>query len=199
MIIESLQVSLREGGLTPQQFRSALLDVPARDRDTFVDTLLEFDVPDDSAALPKGCVPYLPCAVDALLDVVTATKLGPTDVLVDVGSGVGRALAVLHLLSGAKAIGIEVQPDLVRSARAVRTRFPSLDLETIEAEVHGALPVRGSVYFAYCPFSGARFEAFVDSLQSAGPFRLACVDVTHLPRPWLETSVVGAVQCSIRR
>lgn len=51
------------------------------------------------------------------MESVDRAQVGPTDVFVDVGSGVGRAMAFVHLLSG--VIGIEVQSRLVRAARDV--------------------------------------------------------------------------------
>ena len=42
-----------------------------------------------------------------------------SDVFVDVGSGLGRAAALVHLMTGARAIGLEVQPALVAAARDI--------------------------------------------------------------------------------
>ena len=55
-------------------------------------------------------MPYLPCPVDTLLRVIEHAPLGAADVFVDVGSGLGRAAALVHLLTGARAVGLEVQP-----------------------------------------------------------------------------------------
>jgi SAM-dependent methyltransferase len=101
-------------------FRNALLAVPSDDRDTWLDQVLGLGAPPiDGPELPRGCVPYLPCSVDALVDIVERADVGPTDVFVDVGSGVGRAIALVHLLTGAEVVGIEVQAKLVEVAREV--------------------------------------------------------------------------------
>src|SRR5689334_22751801 len=90
----------------PAAFRAALLDVPFLERDAWVDRVLGLNgPPEDGPELPNGCVPYLPCAVDVLLQAVKLAAIGPTDVFVDVGSGVGRAAAVVSLLTGARVIG----------------------------------------------------------------------------------------------
>ena len=47
---------------------------------------------------------------------------------------------------------------------------------------------RGSVFFLYCPFSGARLEQLLDGLEAvarARPIRICCVDLALPPRPWL--------------
>ena len=103
--------------MTPT-FRAALLDVPPAERDAWLDRLLGIDgLPDDDPALPRGCVPYLPCAVDAVLRVVDLAALTAADVVVDVGAGVGRAAALLHLLTGAAIVGIELQPALAQGVQ----------------------------------------------------------------------------------
>ena len=49
--------------------------------------------------------------------IIEHARIDATDVFVDIGSGIGRAAAIVHLLTGAKAIGVEIQPQLVRAAR----------------------------------------------------------------------------------
>src|SRR5262249_18543482 len=101
----------------PPAFRAALLGVPAGERDAWVDRVLGLDgLPDDGPALPAGGVPYLPCSVEVLLRMVDEASVGSGDVFVDVGAGPGRAIALVHLLTGAAAVGLEIQPALVSAA-----------------------------------------------------------------------------------
>lgn len=166
--------------------RSTLDALPADARDAWVDDLLGLDVPDDDGAdLPRGCVPYLPCAVHLLLQLIDDAAVRAADVFVDVGSGTGRALALVHRLTGADAIGIEVQSHLVDAAR--RT---SPGLTTLHGDALDILPLahRGTVFFFYCPFSGDRLERALDHLESIArdhAIRLCTVDLPVLRRPWL--------------
>ena len=97
----------------PSLFRAALLRVPPTERDAWLDSVLDLgDLPADGPDLPRGCVPYLPAPVDALLRVVERAPVRPSDVFVDVGSGVGRAVALVHLLTGAPAAGLEIERNL---------------------------------------------------------------------------------------
>lgn len=175
---------------SPAEARAALEVVPPLERDAWADALLGLrDVPEDGPELPPGGVPYLPCAIEALREV--ASVLGPHDVVVDLGSGVGRAAAVLAMLSGAEVVGVEIQPALVSTARVLAARVPSLRLHFIEgdaAELPGRAP-EATLFFLYCPFGGARLDRLLERVEAIAhtrEVRLACVDLPLPPRPWLE-------------
>jgi SAM-dependent methyltransferase len=176
----------------PAPFRAALLGVPPQGRDAWLDVVLGLDaLPDDGPALPRGCVPYIPCTVDALLRVVEGARIGPADVFVDIGAGAGRAATLVHLLTGATAIGIEIQPELVRVARELASRFGLARVSYVEGDgaALAAEITTGTVYFLYCPFSGDRLAkvlAALETLAHARPIRVGCVDLPLPPCPWLE-------------
>ncbi|SFP50536.1 methyltransferase domain-containing protein [Sphingomonas rubra] len=70
-----------------------------------------------SAPEPRADVPYVPtpdAVVAAMLDMA---KVGPGDVLIDLGSGDGR-IPIAAGERGARALGIEIDGDLVARARA---------------------------------------------------------------------------------
>lgn len=172
-------------------FREALLAVPPRDRDAWVDLQLGFETPpEDDATLPRGCVPYLPCAVDAVVRAVDLARITEGDVVVDVGSGVGRAALLVHALTGATVIGLEIQPALVRASREAiaRARADRVTVLEGEATVLAEAMTDATVFFLYCPFSGARLERLLDALAphaSARSIRICAVDVPLPHRPWL--------------
>jgi SAM-dependent methyltransferase len=186
-----MRALLPRGEAPPAAFRAALTAVAPADRDAWLDRVLGLDaIPDDGPSLPSGCVPYLPCPVDALLRAVDLAAVEASDVFVDVGAGVGRAAALVHLLTGAAAVGVEVQPALVAAARALsaRLRLPRVSVIEADASRLADLAATGSVFFLYCPFSGPRLEALLDDLGAvarARPIRVCCVDLPLPPRPWL--------------
>jgi SAM-dependent methyltransferase len=192
-----MRALLEQGGADARAFRAALDQLPHLDRDAWVD--LAFGLgppPEDGPELPRGCVPYLPCPLDALLRLVDRTPVGPDDVLVDVGAGLGRAAAVVHLLTGASVVGIEVQPALVAAARALTSRLQLRGVSFVEGDaVELAAQVSsGSVFLLYCPFGGARLATLLGRLKSlaAGhPIRLCCVDLPLPPCPWLQPVVAA--------
>jgi hypothetical protein len=108
---------------TPEIFRSVLDDIPRRERDGWLDLLWDLDeIPDDDPALPRGCVPYLPCAVATVLEAVQRASVTRDDVFVDVGSGIGRTAFLANLLTGAGCIGLET-----RQIRVCCVHMPPLE------------------------------------------------------------------------
>jgi len=172
--------------------RTALAAVPARDRDSWIDRALGLGAPpDDGPALPRGCVPYLPAPVDALLRLTEQASVCASDVFVDVGAGAGRAAALVHLLTDASVLGVEIQPDLVAGARelAARLCLPRVSFVEGDAPRLTAALAAGSVFFLYCPFSGQRLAevlAKLEHIARSREIRVACLDLPLPPCPWLE-------------
>ena len=182
---------LSSGRATPAVFRKALTDVPAAERDAWFDWVLGVEgLPDDGLDLPRGCVPYIPCSVDTLLKMVDHADVQPSDVFVDIGSGIGRAVALTHLLTGASAIGLEIQSALVRSSRDLTKAWLASRISVVHgdaAELTGFIGI-GSVFFLYCPFSGERLERVLRELEAIArtrQIRVCCVDMPMLSCPWL--------------
>lgn len=182
---------IARGEHDPLAFRAALVGVPPSDRDAWLDAVCGLgELPDDGPELPQDGVPYLPCSVDVLLRMVDQAPVGTSDVFVDVGAGVGRAATLVHLLTGAAVIGLEVQPALVRAARDLAaglhlSRISFFEGDAIELAGHITL---GSVFFLYCPFSGDRLTkvlASIEPIARARTIRVCCVDLPLPPCSWL--------------
>src|SRR5271156_2286574 len=107
---QKARAAVRSGALRGAPFHELLLSIAEPDRDAWVDELLAIEeLPLDVPDLPRGSIPYLPCEVDAIVAMVDEAPLRASDHLVDLGSGLGRAAILAHLLSGARASGIEIQ------------------------------------------------------------------------------------------
>jgi len=172
--------------------RRSLHALPPRDRDAWLDALLGVDacIPDEPS-LPRGSVPYYPCAADVIMRAVDAAQIAARDVFVDIGSGVGRVAVLTHLLTEARTVGLEIQPALVQRARTIaRTiRVPSCEFIAGDAAELVAQVPEATVFFLYCPFSGARLERVLDhigEIAARHPVRLCCVHLPLIRRPWLE-------------
>ena len=184
--------SLIDRGLhDPREFRKSLLRVAPAARDAWLDAVLGLhEIPDDGPDLPRGCVAYLPCPVDTVVRMVDEAHIGPTDVFVDLGSGVGRATALVRLMTGAATVGIEIQRELALAARELTGRLHLSDHATIEGDASalgGFFPL-ATVFFAYCPFSGGRLDhtlAAIEVVARTRPLRVCCVDLPLPSRPWL--------------
>jgi hypothetical protein len=171
-------------------FRQRLLEVDPAHRDAWVDRVLGLGELPDDRELPPGCAPYLPSAVDVLREAIERAGVTDEDVFVDVGSGVGRALAVVHLLTGAGAVGVEIQADLAARAAEMAAR---LGLERVRT-VHGSaeemiarLPI-GTVFYFYCPFGRERLLRTIDALRPQAEVRPLTLCFVDMPAPdvgWL--------------
>jgi hypothetical protein len=183
--------AIARGLHAPAAFRADLLAVPAGERDAWVDRVLGLDaLLPDGPALPAGGVPYLPCSVEVLLRMVDEAPVRASDVFVDIGAGPGRAIALVHLLTGAGAVGVEIQPELVHAAAGLAARLGLPRVRCIEGDAAtvAAYMVVGSIFFLNCPFSGARLAKVLDDLEPIArtrPLRVCCVCLPLPPRAWL--------------
>jgi SAM-dependent methyltransferase len=188
---ETARCRIQQGLHDPPAFRAALLNVPPADRDQWLDAVLGLDeLPDDGPELPRGCVPYLPCPVDALLRMVDQAPIRASDVFVDVGSGLGRATTLVHLLTGAGAIGLEVQPALALASRGLASRLRLSRVSCVEGDattLAGFITI-GSVFFFFCPFGGDRLAKVLADLEPIARTRTlrVCSVLMSLPAcSWL--------------
>jgi len=82
--------------------------------------------PDTSASLPfvtttdtvDSDVPYVPTPPDVVRRMLEMADVSPEDVVYDLGSGDGRFPITAAKRFGARGIGVEIDPKLVRRARA---------------------------------------------------------------------------------
>jgi SAM-dependent methyltransferase len=177
-----------------------ILSIPFLERDAWVDELLGIEAPPpDVPDLPRGSVPYLPCGVDEILTMVREAPVGPEDVLVDLGAGLGRVVILAHLLSGARARGVEIQAPLVERARA---RSAALGLEEVSF-VHADaadLELDGSVFFLYAPFNGEMLRRVLRRLQDVArrrPIVVAAVGLEFRGISWLRARPTSSVALTL--
>jgi SAM-dependent methyltransferase len=182
------RAEIASGALRGPALLEALRAVPFRDRDAWIDELLGIEPPPpDAPDLPRGAVPYLPCGVDEIVTTVQEVPVGPGDELVDLGSGLGRVAVLVHLLSGARTCGIEIQAALVDRARA---RCTALGLTAVSF-VHGDAAdaeLDGSIFFLYAPFNGDLLARVVRRLAGVArrrPIVVAAVALELPDAPWL--------------
>jgi SAM-dependent methyltransferase len=62
-------------------------------------------------------VPFVVTPDNVTLEMLKLAKVGPRDYLIDLGSGDGRIVIVAAKRFGARALGVELSPDLVRQSR----------------------------------------------------------------------------------
>lgn len=178
--LETLARASRE--LRGEALAGLLRSVPALDRDAFVDELLELEPPPPDEDLPVGAVPYLPCPVDDILAFVRELPVEQSDEVVVLGSGLGRVVFLVHLLTGAAARGIEIQQHLVdraRSTAAARQLDVSFECANV-AEVE----LDGSVLFLYAPCNGELFARVRDRISELANRRAISIGAVGVELPY---------------
>jgi SAM-dependent methyltransferase len=173
----ALRAEVIAGRLRGEALRQCILRVPPRQREGWVDTLLGLAKAPPDEPLPRGSVPYLPAGVHEILSALGDLPVRPSDVFVDVGSGLGRVVLLAHLLTGATAHGIEIQGRLVRAARQTATELGLSAVSFQRADASDAR-LEGTVFFLYSPLTGEALRRVLFSLQDlASKQELAIVTV----------------------
>lgn len=157
---------------------STLVDRLLNVRTTPVET-----VPPGEASSPSFAL--RPCAWLTLWRAFRRLRARPDDVLLDVGSGAGRAVLVARQFPFRRIIGVEISPSLHRLAleNLARCRWrgkAQVGLVLGDATTF-AIPGEVTAVFLYNPFAGPVFEAWLDRLiasvdRSPRPVRIAYVN-----------------------
>ena len=97
---------------------------------------------------------------------------------------------LVHLLTGAGAIGLEVQPALASTARSLASHLRLSRVSTLvgDATTLAGFITIGSVFFLYCPFGADRLAkvlADFEPIARTRPLRVCSVDLPLPPCPWL--------------
>jgi hypothetical protein len=188
------RAEVASGGLRGAALLERLLSIPLCDREVWVDELLGItdlapDVSDDVPDLPRGAVPYLPSGVEEILAVVREVPVRSDDQFVDLGSGLGRVAMLTHLLSGARAGGVEIQEPLVRGARACSAAL-ALAADAVWFVHANAADVAldGSIFFLYAPCNGQMLGRVLRRIEDVARRRpiVVCAVALEFPGvPWL--------------
>jgi hypothetical protein len=102
--------------------------------------------------------------------------LGPQDCFYDLGSGTGHVAALVHLLSGASARGVEFEPAFCAYAQARAAALRLTQVEFLNADARRADYATGTIFYMYTPCEGSMLMEVLERLRErsrSGPIRLA--------------------------
>ncbi|MCE7980095.1 MAG: class I SAM-dependent methyltransferase [Caldilinea sp. CFX5] len=126
-----------------------------------------------------------------LLDLVDHTPLMPTDVFYDLGAGLGQVALLIHLLTGVRAKGVEIEPAFCTFAQQQARTLGVTDVTFINSDARTADYSDGTVFFMFTPFRGQLLQSVLARLQQEAqqrPIRL-CTFGSCTPhvadQPWL--------------
>ena len=142
-------------------------------RDEIVSDVLQLREPSEtSLARSPEMAPYQPTPVRHILDLIVASKLSSTDLLVDLGSGLGHVSLLVSILTGIRTLGVEVQSEYVASAQECAHCLYLSQAKFIAEDVRDADLSTGSVFYLYSPFTGSILTEVLRALRRESTKRL---------------------------
>ena len=161
--------------------------------DVFVNRLCSYlPMPSPVRLLEPEMVDYHKTPGRVVLEL--ARWVGPGDVFVDLGAGLGQVVLLVHLLTGAAGRGLEIEPAFCSYARDCATGL-GLSRAFDPGEVSGEMPDtvsfiegdarfagynEGTVFFMYTPFTGELLATVFELLRREASSR-AFTLVTYGP------------------
>lgn len=132
---------------------------------------------------------YHPSGLASIVRALADVPVTAEDVLVDLGSGLGKVALAAHLLTGARAVGVELQPALAAHARG-RAEALGLDgVRFVTADARDAELDEATVFYLYLPFTGEVLDAVLRKVEAVARRRtvVICALALDLHRvAWLE-------------
>ncbi len=134
--------------------------------DVFVDGLLSMEsAPEETKAIQSGMIGYQATPARVILAFIEQAHLRADDVFYDLGSGLGRIVLLVGLLSAAPAKGIEFEPAYCAYAQQRAYSLHLARVTFINVDARQADYADGTVFFMYTPFTGRLLQEVLDKLQ----------------------------------
>ena len=140
--------------------------------DELVSGILELTPPEAADTnLTSEMVRYQPTPARHIFDLIARTRLGEDDVLIDLGSGLGHVPLLAAICTGARTVGIELEPAYVECARRCAEALNLERATFIRQDARSADFSTGTVFYLYTPFTGSILRAVLDSLRRQAEIR----------------------------
>lgn len=127
--------------------------------------------PATHSVLAPDMVFYQPTPARHILEMICASGLGAHDVLIDLGSGLGHVPMLASILTGARAVGIEIDPACVRSAQDCAQSLGLNRVTFFAEDARDADLSAGTVFHLYTPFTGSMLRTVLARLRREGESR----------------------------
>jgi histone methylation protein DOT1 len=135
--------------------------------DEIVTGILQLREPSEPRLHPlPEMVFYQPTPVRHILHLIEACSLSKDDVFVDIGSGLGHVALLASVLTGARSIGIEVDPAYVACAEECAWGLRLNHAQFICDDARHADLSAGDVFYLYSPFTGSILCDVLERLRS---------------------------------
>jgi precorrin-6B methylase 2 len=167
-ILQELLFRLRAGA------RSTLRWVVDRLTDRFQDRRFGIESAERRSCSSSSTdfMPYQPVSYRDMQELLAALEIGPQDVFLDIGSGMGRAVCVAAMRPFRSVIGIEISDELSELARRniqrIRDKLICRDVRIVTANaVAFAIPPEVSVVFFFNPLGGTALRDVLANIAAS--------------------------------
>ncbi|MBX3011203.1 MAG: hypothetical protein KF832_06835 [Caldilineaceae bacterium] len=107
-----------------------------------------------------------------LLDLIDQLPWTPTDLFYDLGSGLGQVVMLIHLLTGIRARGVEIEPAFCAFAQAQAKALGLHTVDFINTDARLADYQAGTLFFMFTPFRGQLLRSVLARLQQEAQTRV---------------------------
>jgi hypothetical protein len=163
--------------------------------DELIGGVLQLHEPDSAHIRPgPEMVFYQPTPARHILHMLRLCALTHADTLIDLGSGLGHVPILASLLTPARAIGIELEPAYIATARECARSLNLHRAAFIQQNAIDADLSAGTVFYLYTPFTGSILDAVLHKLREQSAHRTIRICTfgpctqTVAQEPWLTAS-----------
>lgn len=145
--------------------------------DELICGVLRLDPPKEE--LPRrdpDMVFYQPTPARHIFRLIARAAISPNDVLIDLGSGLGHVPLLVSACTGARTIGIELEPGYVACAKRCAESLNLVRVRFLAQDAREADFASGTAFYLYTPFTGTMLRSVMDSLRrqaAVRPIRIA--------------------------
>jgi SAM-dependent methyltransferase len=126
--------------------------------------LLADALPAETVEREPEMVHYEPVPASVILELVDRIPFTAEDVFYDLGSGPGRVVVLVHLLTGVRARGVEIEPAYCAYARTATEQLGLAGVESIHADARTVPLDEGTIFFLFTPFWGKILQSVLERL-----------------------------------
>lgn len=160
--------------------------------DTLLAGVLALDEPlPDAGPLPAEMVFYQPTPARHIVDGVARAEITADDVVLDLGSGLGHVPLLVHVLTGARCIGVERDRAYVEVAAGAARELGLSQVRFVEGDAREADFSGVDVFYLFTPFVGTVLRDVVTRIEAEATRRAVRVVAlgpctrTFARLPWL--------------
>jgi SAM-dependent methyltransferase len=107
---------------------------------------------------------YQPTPVRIILEMLNKVEFGKSDCFYDIGSGLGRVVILVALLTEAQAVGVEYETSYVSYAQLSADKLNLSNVSFLNRDASDCDYTHGTIFFLFTPFSGNTFRIVIDKL-----------------------------------